>query len=83
MSANKKLTESVKNRISNAHKIVLDWESACSEQVLKLITAHADAIGSPKHYIFFPLLTVIASFMGISARVKIMKNGLNQPYCGT
>ncbi len=67
----KKLTESVKNRITNAQEIQLDWSKACSGDLLKLITAHSDAIGSPKHYIYFPLLTVIASFMGVNASIKI------------
>ena len=39
--------------------------------MFKLISAHADAVGSPKHYIYFPLLTVTASFMGINAKVDI------------
>ena len=67
----KKLTQSVKTRISNAQQITLDWETTCSEELLQVITAHSDAIGSPKHYIFFPLLTVTASFMGVNASIKI------------
>jgi hypothetical protein len=43
----------------------------CSDQLLKAVSAHAEAIGAPKEYIYFPLLTVIASFMGVNAEIKI------------
>lgn len=71
MSGSKKLLPCEKRRITNAQKIEIDWTKACSEGVLRMISAHADAIGSPKHYIYFPLLTVIGSFMGVNASIKI------------
>ena len=70
-AATKKLNPSLKSRITKAQKISLNWENACSAELLKIITAHSDAIGSPKHYIFFPLLTVSASFMGVNSCMKI------------
>lgn len=76
MCATKDMSLSVKKRITAAQNITLEWEKACSEEVLKLVTAHADAIGSPKHYIFFPLLTVAASFIGVNGSIKI-----NEEWC--
>lgn len=67
-----KLSQSVtKTRVEKAQKIALPWEKACSNELLRTVTAHAEAIGAPKHYIYFPLLTAAASFMGINARVVI------------
>ena len=48
---------------------ILDWDTACSEMLLKTVKAHADAVGAPTEFIFFPVLTVTASFMGINAQM--------------
>ena len=61
----------VKARVAKAQSIDLKWENACSEEVLEVITANAEAVGAPKHYIYFPLLTVSASFMGVNAKIMI------------
>ena len=61
----------IKRRVLNAQSVLLGWEEACSEEVLRAVSAHADAVGSPKHYIYFPMLTVAASMMGVNAEVKI------------
>ena len=42
-----------------------------SENLIKLVNAHADAIGVPFEFILWPLLTAAASFMGINAHVQI------------
>ncbi len=60
-----------KKRVAKAQSISLKWEEACKEELLRAVTAHADAVGSPRHYIYFPMLTVAASMMGVNARVKI------------
>lgn len=73
----------VKSRITKAQGIKLNWEEACSEQLLKTISAHADAVGAPKHYIYFPLLTVAASFMGVNAQIKINVEWSEPAICGT
>ena len=70
-SSQLKLTPAIKARIEKAQSISLQWSSACSEKLLRTVTAHAEAIGAPKHYIYFPLLTVAASFMGIKAKITI------------
>ena len=69
--AAKKMTKEIKKRIQTAQELKLDWDKACSAELLTTITAHAEAIGSPKEYIYFPLLTVIASFMGVNATIDI------------
>ena len=61
----------VKARISNAQKLKLPWSRACSSTLLKTVEAHADAVGAPKEYVFFPLLTVAASFIGINGSMCI------------
>jgi hypothetical protein len=71
MSSTSVTSSSVKARIMKAQSTEFKWDEACSEQLLTTVSAHADAIGAPKHYIYFPLLTVGASFMGVNARIKI------------
>ena len=46
-------------------------DSHLSDRLIKLITAHADAIGVPHEFILWPLLTAAASFMGTNAFVRI------------
>lgn len=69
----------VKKRTAAAQAIEHKWETACSEELLRIITAHAKAIGAPKHYIFFPLLTVSASFMGINGSITINEEWKEPP----
>ena len=42
-----------------------------SEQLVKLIHAHSNAIGVPPEFILWPLLTTTASLMGTNASIKI------------
>ncbi len=37
----------------------------------KLIGAHADAVGVPIEFIFWPLLTAVASFIGTNGHIQI------------
>lgn len=67
----KRLTPEVKARISSAQGLTLDWGRCCSPSLIHTIEGHADAVGAPKEYIFFPLLTVVASFMGVNARICV------------
>lgn len=67
----RKLTPDLKARINKAQGIKLTWNDTCSPTLLKVVKAHADAVGSPKDYIFFPLITVAASFMGVNSRINI------------
>ena len=61
----------LKQRIIDAQSKHLDWAKSCSPTLLRTLDAHADAIGAPKEYILFPLLTVTASFVGVNARMCI------------
>ena len=74
-----KLTPAIKARIEMAQKVPMHWERACSDEILRTVTAHAEAIGAPKHYIYFPLLTVSASFMGINAQISINEEWKEPP----
>ena len=67
----RRILPEVKACISNAQKVKLPWSRACSSTLLKTVEAHADAVGAPKEYIFFPLLTVAASFIGINGSMCI------------
>ena len=67
----KRLTPEVKVRINSAQEFSLDWNRSCSSSLIRTIEGHADAVGAPKEYIFFPLLTVVASFMGVNARMCV------------
>ncbi len=42
-----------------------------SARMTQLITAHADAIGVPLEFIFWPLLTAVASFIGTNGQIRI------------
>ena len=59
----RKITADMKARISKAQGAKLNWKNHCSSKLLKTITTHTEAVGAPKEYVFFPLLTVSASFM--------------------
>ena len=70
-ACSRKFTAYMKARISKAQGVKLNWNKACSFELLNTLSAHAEAVGAPKEYIFFPLLTVSASFMGVNARINI------------
>lgn len=58
-------------RISNAQKLKLPWSHACNPTLLKTVQAYSDAVGAPKEYVFFPLLTVTASFVDVNGNMCI------------
>ena len=39
--------------------------------LFKTVKAHADAVGAPPEFIFFPLLTATAAFMGVNAQMCV------------
>ena len=47
-----------------AQAISLDMSKVATGPLNKLITAHANAIGSPSEFIFFPLLSIAPHFTG-------------------
>jgi len=65
------LSPEEKRRISEAKSARFKWPKVASKPLHDVVEAHANAIGSPKEFIFVPMLTVAASFMGIKAVVRI------------
>lgn len=59
-----------------AQAISLDMSKVASGPLNRLITAHANAIGSPLEFIFFPLLSIASHFTGPSTRIMINKDWL-------
>ena len=57
----KVLSSDAKARVGKAQSIIFDWDTACNEVILKTLKAHA--VVAPTEFIFFPRLTVTASFM--------------------
>ena len=55
---------------SPEYSVVLN-ECNFSNNLLKVLNGHANAIGVPQEFILWPLLTATASFMGTNAFVKI------------
>jgi len=67
------LSPEEKRRVSEAKSAArrFEWPEVASKPLRDVVEAHANAIGSPKEFIFVPMLTVAASFMGINAVVRI------------
>ena len=66
-----RLTPEAKQRISAAQGARFEWGRACSTELYRIVDPHAKAVGSPKEFIFVPLLTVAASFTGVNAGIKV------------
>ena len=74
--AMQQLSSKEKHRISEAQSARFDWTNLSGSSkglggLHRVVEAHAQAVGSPKEFFLMPLLTVAASFMGISAVVQI------------
>jgi hypothetical protein len=67
MSLSKEAT--CKNRIKKAQAISIDWTEACSPRLLESVSAHCDAVGAPKHFIYFHGLRALVSALMTSADV--------------
>ena len=61
----------ITQQLQKAQAARIDLTSVLSPGLHKVITANADAIGAPLEFIFYPLLTATASFMGTNAFVNI------------
>ncbi len=66
-----KLTVCLTDVLPKAQAARLDLSSVLSRPLFKLITANANAIGSPAEFILYPLITAAASCMGTNATVQI------------
>ena len=61
----------IEKRISDIQNTRFDWTSVCSSEMLTFMDSHAKSIGVPKEFLFFPLLTTVASLMGTSTCIEI------------
>ena len=51
----------IEKRINDVQNVRFKWESVCSNEMLTFLDSHAKSIGVPKEFLFFPLLTTVAS----------------------
>ena len=63
----------IEKRISDVQNARFKWESVCSNEILTFLDSHAKSIGVPKEFLFFTLLTTVASLMGTSTCIEINK----------
>ena len=57
-------------RITAAQSISFPWRDVANN-TLRLVQAYSNSLGCPDEYIFFPLLTITASFIGTNGTLKI------------
>ena len=58
-------------KLATAQSNTLDFSNILSPNLVKLTTALADAVGCPVEFLFFPLLTTVASCIGINGSIQI------------
>ena len=61
----------MEKRLKNAQEHRFEWRKICSQTVLTFLESHANSIGVPKEFLFFPLLTTIASLLGTNSNIEI------------
>ncbi len=67
----KQMTAMLQAKLHKAMANRLDLSSVMSAPLHQLVTANCDAIGCPPEFIFYPLLTSTAAFMGTNATITI------------
>ena len=65
------MATSFHNKLVKVQSSCLDLADVLTPTVVVFINALADAIGCPVEFIFFPLLTIIASCVGINGTINI------------
>lgn len=60
----------IKSRTKAAQDIEANLDSMCSSSTRNFVTAYAQLLGCPREFLLFPLLSIIASFMGTSACIR-------------
>ena len=65
------MATSFHNKLLKVQSSCLDLADVLTPAVVVLINALADAIGCPCEFIFFPLLTIIASCVCINGTIRI------------
>ena len=63
----------IEKGVSDVQNARFQWESVCSNEMLTFLDSHAKSIGVPKEFLFFSLLTTVASLMGTSTYIEINK----------
>ena len=63
----------IEKRITQVQNARFDWATVCSSEMLTFLESHAKSIGVPKEFLFFPLLTAVASLTGTSTCIEINK----------
>ncbi len=58
-------------RLQEANQRRLPLQQYLSAPLHRLVNCHADAIGAPVEFIFYPLLTAVASCMGVNSHIRI------------
>ena len=58
-------------KLVKAQSMCVEYGTIFLEALVGMCVALSDAIGCPLEFIIFPLLTIIAGCMGISARIAI------------
>jgi len=58
-------------KLATAQSNTLDFSNILSPSLVKLTTALADAVGCPVEFLFFPLLTIVASCIGVNGSIQI------------
>lgn len=61
----------VKLRTTAAQNVEANLASMCGENTLKFVDGYANALGCPREFVFFPLLSTVAHFMGIKSRIRV------------
>ena len=62
---------SLQTRLRTANARRLDLSKHTSPALCRLLKASADCIGAQEEFVFYPLLTAVASCMGVNAHVNI------------
>ena len=58
-------------KLATAQSNTLDFSNILSPNLVKLTTALADAVGCPVEFLFVPLLTIVASCIGVNGSIQI------------
>ena len=65
------MATSFQRKLATAQSNTLDFSNILSPNLVKLTTALADAVGCPVEFLFVPLLTIVASCIGVNGSIQI------------
>ena len=61
----------IDRRVMSAQALLFDISQSTTDDIKLVVKSHSDAIGSPLEFIYFPLLSLTAHFMGPGCRVIV------------